>query len=86
MAEKRLKLYGADWCPKSANLRNYLQSIWVDFDDHNVETEPEAEATVRALYEGKLKFPTITYGDKHLKNPRISELDTFLEENDLMEE
>lgn len=81
MSDKKLKLYGADWCPKSANLRNYLQSIWVEFDDHNVETDPDAEATVRALYDGKLKFPTITYGDKHLKNPTTSDLNNFLKEN-----
>ena len=83
MSDKKLKLYGADWCPKSANLRNYLQSIWVEFDDHNVETDPDAEATVRALYDGKLKFPTITYGDKHLKNPTTRELDFFLKENEV---
>jgi len=83
MSDKKLKLYGADWCPKSANLRNYMQSIWVEFDDHNVETDPEAEATVRALYDGKLKFPTITYGDKHLKNPSTRDLDQFFKENNI---
>ena len=81
MDEKKLKLYGTNWCTKSANLRNYLQSIWVEFDDYNVETQSEAEAAVRALYDGQLKFPTVTYGDKHLKNPSISELDAFLKEN-----
>ncbi|MEM0931563.1 MAG: glutaredoxin domain-containing protein [Bacteroidota bacterium] len=84
--DKKLKLYGANWCPKSANLRNHLQSIWIHFDDHNVETEPESEAIVRALYEGKLKFPTITYGDKHLKNPTTKELDVFLKENELLDD
>ncbi len=83
MTDKKLKLYGADWCPKSANLRNYLQSIWITFDDHNVETDLEAEETVRALYDGKLKFPTITFGDSHLKNPSISELDAFLKDNEI---
>ena len=76
-------MYGTDWCPKSANLRNYLQSIWVDFEDYNVETRPEAEQAVRALYDGALKFPTITYGDAFLKNPGISQLDAFLEEHGL---
>lgn len=85
MSDKKLRLYGADWCPKSANLRNYLQSIWINFDDHNVETDSEAEATVRKLYDGKLKFPTITYGDQHLKNPSTKELETFLKENGIEE-
>ena len=83
MDEKKLKLYGTNWCTKSANLRNYLQSIWVEFEDFNVETQPEAEKTVRDLYDGKLKFPTVTFGDKHLKNPSTKELDVFLKENDI---
>ena len=83
MDEKKLKLYGTNWCTKSANLRNYLQSIWVEFEDFNVETQPEAEKTVRDLYDGKLKFPTVTFRDKHLKNPSTKELDEFLKENDI---
>ncbi len=84
MSEKKLKLYGTNWCTKSANLRNYLQSIWMEFEDYNVETQPEADITVRALYDGQLKFPTVTYGEHFLKNPSIKELDKFLEEHDLM--
>ena len=76
----KLKLYGTGWCPKSTDLRNYLQSIWVKFEDYNVETQPEADETVRALYGGEIKFPTITYGDKFLKNPSVSQLEAFLKE------
>ena len=79
MAKDTLKLYGADWCPKSANFRNYLQSIWVTFEDYNVETDAEAEQSVRKLYNGELKFPTVTYGTDFLKNPSIKELDVFLD-------
>ncbi|RKN83306.1 glutaredoxin family protein [Ulvibacterium marinum] len=85
MSDLKLKLYGADWCMKSANLRNYLQSIWVEFEDFNVETNAEAEDTVRALYDGALKFPTVTYGAKFLKNPTTSELKTFLETHGLLD-
>lgn len=85
MADNTLQLYGTDWCPKSAILRNYLQSIWIHFEDHNVETEPEAEAKIKALYHGKLKFPTVTYGDHFLKNPTTKELDVFLKENGIEE-
>ena len=85
MPDQRLKLYGTDWCLKSTNLRNYLQSIWVSFDDFNVETDKEAEQKVRELYNGALKFPTIVYGEEFLKNPSITELSTFLEKHGLME-
>ena len=85
MAEKKLKLYGTNWCPKSANLRNYLQSEWIEFEDYNVETQPEADKEVRALYDGQLKFPTVTYGEDFLKNPSIKEMDAFLDQHDLKE-
>nr|WP_298997936.1 glutaredoxin domain-containing protein [uncultured Allomuricauda sp.] len=81
MDEKKLKLYGTNWCTKSANLRNYLQSIWVEFEDYNVETQPEADEIVRALYNGQLKFPTVTYGEDFLKNPTTKEMDVFLKKH-----
>ncbi|MCH2215896.1 MAG: hypothetical protein MK086_12055 [Flavobacteriales bacterium] len=77
----KLKLFGTQWCLKSAKLRNFLQAQWVDFEDFNVETEELAEKTVRELYGGELKFPTLTYGDSFLKNPSISELKAFLEKH-----
>ena len=83
--DKKLKLYGTGWCLKSTNLRNYLQSIWVEFEDFNVEKDQDAEETVKALYEGKLKFPTVTYGEEFLKNPSIRELNTFLKKHDLLD-
>lgn len=85
MSDKTLKLYGTTWCMKSANLRNYLQSRWVDFQDYNVEEDENAAEEVKALYDGVLKFPTLIYGDEFLKNPSISELDEFLEQHSLLE-
>ena len=79
--EKKLELYGAAWCLKSAKLRNYLQSQWVEFDDFDVEQDKEAEARVRALYDGELKFPTVVKGDEFLKNPSIEELNDFVEKD-----
>ena len=85
MSDNKLELYGADWCMKSANLRNYLQSIWVEFDDYNVEKDLDAAERVKALYDGVLKFPTVIYGDEFLKNPKINELDEFLKKHALLD-
>ncbi len=79
--EKKIKLYGTAWCPKSAHLRNYLQSQWIEFEDLNVETQEEAEQEVRGFYDGELKFPTLSVDGKHIKNPSIQDLDKFLKEN-----
>ena len=80
---KKLELYGTDWCTKSSQIRNYLQSEWITFTDFNVETDETASQTVKNLYDGKLKFPTLVYGDQHLKNPTIKELQVFLRNHGL---
>ncbi|QDH81058.1 glutaredoxin family protein [Echinicola soli] len=83
MPKLKLHLYGTDWCPKSSALRNYMQRKWIEFNDFNVETNAEAGTRVRALYEGKLKFPTVMFGDDFLKNPTILELNEFLKKHDI---
>ena len=81
MARPKLQLYGTDWCPKSSALRNYMQSKWIEFEDFNVETNTEAEAKVRLLYNGELKFPTVKLGNDFIKNPTIPQLNEFLKEH-----
>ncbi|WP_192348588.1 glutaredoxin domain-containing protein [Algoriphagus sp. Y33] len=78
MDKPKLELYGTDWCPKSAVLRNYMQSKWIEFDDFNVETDTEANTRIRTLYDGKLKFPTVMVDKDFIKNPTISQLNEFL--------
>ncbi|TDB66851.1 glutaredoxin family protein [Arundinibacter roseus] len=86
MAESnKLKIFGTGWCPKSAILANHLQAEWIDFEFLNVETDAQAEQTVRNLYQGELKFPTVMFEEKHLKNPTILELNKFLKENNIDE-
>ena len=72
--EPNVKLFGAEWCAKTSNLRNYLQSRWIDFDYYDVESDEKAADELRALFNGKLKFPTVTIDEVVLKNPSISEL------------
>jgi mycoredoxin len=85
MSQTILKLYGADWCTKSSAIRNFLQSNWVTFQDFDVELDSDAEAHLRSLYQGALKFPTVEYGDEFLKNPTIPELIAFLELHKLLD-
>lgn len=79
----KLQLYGTDWCPKSAALRNYMQSKWIAFDDFNVDTDAEANARIRALYNGELKFPTIMIDDDFIKNPTVPQLNEFLQKHNI---
>lgn len=78
---KKLKLFGADWCTKTAFIRNYLQSEWIDFDYYNVEEDDKAKEELKIFYDGKVKFPTLSYGNEFLKNPKVPEIRSFLKQN-----
>lgn len=79
----KLKLYGADWCPKTALIRNYLQSEWIDFEYFNVEEDQNAREELADFYDGKVKFPTVSYGEDFLKNPKIAVIRDFLKKHDI---
>jgi mycoredoxin len=81
MDKQALILYGAEWCPKTSSLKNFLQSEWIDFAYHNVETDQEAAEQVKKLYDGKLKFPTVTYGEDFIKNPSVADMRQFLKKH-----
>lgn len=80
-----LKVYGADWCPKTAVLKNYLQSEWIDFEYLNAETDESAKQDLMDIYDGKVKFPTVTVKGNHIKNPSVGDLRKFLADNDIDE-
>ncbi len=86
MEDKKLKLFGTPWCLKSANLRNYLQSEWIEFQDFDVENDDDAAEEVKKLYDGKLKFPTLKYGGDFLKNPSVAEVSEFLKKHDISDD
>ncbi|MDC7999375.1 glutaredoxin family protein [Gilvibacter sediminis] len=83
MPVNKLKLYGTQWCLKTAQLRQFLQAGAISFLDLDVEKDGEAAADLRRLFSGNLKFPTITYGGQFLKNPSITVLEEFLEKHHL---
>ena len=80
MSKEIITLYGTGWCTKTAMLSNFMQSRDIDFIFKNVETDEQASNDVREFYNGKLKFPTVTKREKHIKNPTISELLEFLKQ------
>lgn len=84
MSEQKLQVYGAGWCTKTSFINNLLQAEWVAFDYFNVEEDEQAANRVRALYDGVLKFPTVVYGEEHLKNPKPPGLMAFLRKHGLL--
>ncbi len=72
------QVYGATWCPLTGGFRAYLDRQGVRYAFHDIEQEPGAEETVRAMNEGRLKFPMVVVGDREMKNPTLADLDDAL--------
>ena len=77
-ASVRPKVYGADWCALTSGFRTYLDRKDIPHDYYDVEKDEAAADAVRAIYGGKLKFPTVVVGDREMKNPTLDELDDAL--------
>lgn len=82
----QVHVYGANWCPLTGGFRAYLKRHEVPFDYHNIEEDAAAEAAVRAMNDGKLKFPMVVVGDHEMKNPPIDELEAALRKSGLLVE
>jgi len=75
----KIKLYGANRCHKTNYYIQYLKNFGVSFEFLDVEINEEHAKELRGLYEnGKLNFPTITIGNKKLRNPNDKELEKWL--------
>ena len=82
---KSVHVYGADWCPLTGGFRGYLKQEGVAYEYHDIEKDPEAEAAVRAMNGGKVKFPMVVLGEYAMKNPPIDELEGALQAAGLLE-
>lgn len=70
-----IKLYGTERCHKTKYYQELLKELNEDFVFKDVEENGKFADELRALYENKrLNFPTITIGNKKLRNPSDKEL------------
>lgn len=70
-----IKLYGTVGCHKTQYYKAELDKIGLPYEFLDVKENKEHEMELRSLYEsGKLNFPTITIGEKKLRNPQKDEL------------
>ncbi|MEM1094032.1 MAG: cation:proton antiporter [Bacteroidota bacterium] len=79
-----VQVYGADWCPLTGGFRAHLKRNDIPYGYHNIEEDPDAEAAVRSMNDGKLKFPMVVVGEHAMKNPPIDDLNAVLVEQQLM--
>ncbi len=75
-----IKLYGAERCHKSQYYKNYFEDLNLNYEFLDVELKEENADELRSLYENrKLNFPTITIGEKKLRNPSDTDLKKWIE-------
>lgn len=76
MHEKNLKLkiYTTSWCPDCRVAKRFLDENNIDYEEIDIDKDPEAEAFVIRVSGGRRVIPTIDAGGKHLFNPPLAEL------------
>lgn len=84
MDQRRVKVYGADWCEDTHATRGHLAGFGVPYEYVNVEQDPAAQAWVKQQNGGKQKTPTVDVGGQILVEPDETELATALRGKGLM--
>ena len=68
--DKEVKLYGSPSCHKTKYYKDLLEELELPFIFMDVINDHQNAKELRGLYNnGKLNFPTITIGEKKLRNP-----------------
>jgi arsenate reductase-like glutaredoxin family protein len=73
-------LYGAERCHKTQYYKSLLETRNLDYAFLDVDQYEGFAQELRNLYENRrLNFPTITIGNKKLRNPSEKELQKWLD-------
>lgn len=74
-----IKLYGTERCHKTQYYKAFLDQKGLDYSFLDVEANDHFAEELKGLYENrKLNFPTITIGEKKLRNPTDNDLNKWL--------
>lgn len=77
-----IKLYGTARCHKTQYYKRFLEDLEMGYNFLDVELNEANAEELRSLYEnGKLNFPTITIGEKKLRNPSDTDLKKWIEKS-----
>ncbi|WP_296377967.1 glutaredoxin domain-containing protein [Winogradskyella sp.] len=77
--ETKIKIYGTERCHKTQYYKSFFESRKLNFSFYDVEENETHAEELRNLYTNrKLNFPTITIGEKKLRNPSEKDLNKWL--------
>ena len=72
---REIKLYGTERCHKTQYYKRFLDNLSLEFTFLDVESDENNAEALRNLFEnGRLNFPTLTIGEKKLRNPSGEDL------------
>ena len=57
-------MYSTTWCPDCRRAKDFLRRRGIQFEEINIEEDPDGEDIVIAANHGKRKVPTIKVGDR----------------------
>ena len=78
--DSEIKLYGAQRCHKTRFYQSFLERKNREYLFFDVEQNENSAEELRALYPNRqLHFPTLTIGEKRLRNPTENTLNTWIE-------
>jgi glutaredoxin len=61
---ERITVYSTTWCPDCKRAKDFLRQRGVEFDEINIEDDPDAEDLVIEVNKGRRRVPTIKVGDR----------------------
>lgn len=78
--KNQIKLYGAERCHKGQYYKKFLGDLNLSYKFLDVELDEANAEALRSLYKNrKLNFPTITIGEKKLRNPSDKDLKKWID-------
>jgi glutaredoxin len=62
---ERIIIYSTNWCPDCRRAKDFLKRRGVEFDEVNIEDDPDAEDLVIEVNQGRRRVPTLKVGERY---------------------
>ena len=78
-----VQVYGTDWCGLTRGVREFLMKSGIPYDYYDVDQDPRANDFVRAMSDGRRRFPLVVVEEELIANPTLDALQRVLAEQGL---
>ena len=74
-----MRMYSTSWCGYCHRLKAQLQRLGLEFEEFDIEHDPQAAAFVASVNDGNETVPTLLFDDgSTLTNPSIRQVQEHL--------